>query len=89
MKKLLIVLFVSLFAGQLGSISVAPGVTLYLHDFVVVAILGYAILTGAIKRSMAGFHPAKPVMAFVCAHRNTNIAFPRICPVINTSNRWV
>ncbi len=67
MKKLLIVLFVSLFAGQLGGISVVPGVTLYLHDVAVFLIVVQGIFSGAIRRSMAGFHPVRPVGAFALA----------------------
>ena len=64
MSALLFLFFASLLLGQLGGIPVAPGVTLYLHDFVAVAILGYGIFTGAIRRSMTGSRLVKPIVAF-------------------------
>ncbi len=64
MQWLVVLLLVSLFAGQLGSISVVPGVTLYLHDVVVVVILGYGIFAGAIRRSIKKSHLVKPIAAF-------------------------
>ncbi len=76
MHWLVALLFISLFAGQLGSISVSPGITLYLHDVVVVLIVVYGFYSGAIRRAMTGpgseaklYYPAgsrlvKPIVAF-------------------------
>ena len=64
MNALIILFLVSLLLGQLAGISVAQGVTLYLHDFAAVAILVYGILTGAIRRSMTGSRLVKSIVAF-------------------------
>lgn len=64
MQWLVVLLLVSLFTGQLGRISVVSGVSLYIHDLVVVAILGYGIISGSIRRSMRGSRLLKPVVAF-------------------------
>jgi hypothetical protein len=65
MNALILLFFASLLLGQLGGIPVDPGVTLYLHDFAAVAILGYGIITGAIRRSMTGSRLVAPIVAFV------------------------
>lgn len=65
MKLLLVVFLMSLLSGQLGAIALAQGVTLYLHDVVVVPIVVYGFYSGAIRRATTGFHPVKPIAAFV------------------------
>lgn len=64
MQWLVVLLFISLFAGQLGSLPVALGITLYLHDFVVVFMLVHGFFSGAIRRSMTGSRLVKPIAAF-------------------------
>ncbi|MBI3577689.1 O-antigen ligase family protein [Candidatus Gottesmanbacteria bacterium] len=65
MHWLVVILLVSLLAGQLGATTLVPGITVYLHDFVVVAILAYGIFSGAIRRSMTKSRLVKPIVAFV------------------------